>query len=132
MQHDDNVGTQFQRPIVAGLLIAAVPLVPFMYENFLDSEATGLLHGIVFAAIIGENDFIDYIKRYLVVGLLQCLFGIVGRHHNNDFLASYHTKQYFYEAKLYKYPDFSNQLHILEDQRFFLFCGAERKTEIST
>ena len=75
-----------------------------MHENFLDSEATGLLHSIVFAAIVGENDFIDYIKRYLVVGLLQCFFGIVGRHHHDDFLVSYHTKQYFTKQSYINIP----------------------------
>ena len=90
VHHDDDVGTQFEGAVVASLLVAAVALVALMHENLFDTEPGSLLHGIVFAAIVGKDYLVDDVEGNFVVSLFQCPLGIVGGHDDNDFFILYH------------------------------------------
>lgn len=92
MQHDDQIGAAFQRQAIAGLLVPAVPLVPFVagHEKVVPARD---LDRVVGTEVIHQYDVVDDIHRDFPQRPLERAAGIVSRQHNANFLVVDHAQR---------------------------------------
>ena len=88
MHHHDDVGAGAQCGVVTGLLIAAVATIRVVPQHA-QSQARPELSGVVSAAVIGQDDFVDCVRRDIRQCTLERPTGIVGRHHCDDACATW-------------------------------------------
>ncbi len=83
MEHHDDIGVPLQRPVVGGLLVAAIAEVLAMDDD-LQAEPPGDLDRLVAGHVVDEDDVVDQVVRDVRIRALERLRGVVGGHHDDD------------------------------------------------
>jgi len=91
VNHDDDLRAQFERGVIASLLVATVTKVFFM-DNGAQSELAGNLDCIVSAGVIDDQNFIRNITRNLGNRSFEGFLRMVRGHHHHYFFAVNHMR----------------------------------------
>jgi len=92
MYHDDDVGTQFERRLVTGLLVAAIADVALVAHQF-QAQIRGQGDRVVLAEIVHQNDFVHVIlATHFLVGTAQGFLRVVGGHDHDRAMAAGHGR----------------------------------------
>ena len=83
VEHHDDVGAPLERPVVAGLLVAAVAQV-LAVDDDLEAELAGDLDGLVLRHVVDEDHVVDEVVRDVGVRPLERLGRVVGGHDDDD------------------------------------------------
>ena len=86
MEHDHDIRAQVQRLFITGLLIGAIALILLMNDHMLDAQFFRFCLGVVIAKIVNDDHLVHDIKGDFIEGLFERFFGIISRHHHDDFL----------------------------------------------
>lgn len=68
MEHNHNIGCNFERFVVARFLVSTVAFVLLVNNNVFNTKLFTDFNGIVFAAVVNQNYFVNYGKIDFVVG----------------------------------------------------------------
>jgi hypothetical protein len=83
VDHDNNVGTTAQRFQVARLLVAAVPAVLEVDDDF-EAQSFRDINGLVVRDVVDQDNFVDHVHRQSAIGRLERSRGVVGGHDDYD------------------------------------------------
>src|ERR1700722_13552402 len=91
MQHDDDIRPQFQRLVIATLLVAAIAAVMVMFDDMGDSELMADVDRPVAAVVIYQYYLVYDIERDFSIGFTEGKLRIIGGEDNDQFFAFNHT-----------------------------------------
>src|SRR5580658_1936419 len=90
MEHNDDIGAQFQRFVITGLLVAAITPVLVMPDDMGDPQLAGHGDGPVTAVVVHQHHLIDDIERDLRIGLAEGKLCVIGGENDDQFFSFYH------------------------------------------
>ena len=92
VQHDDDVRTQAESRVVAGLLIATVAPIGVVLNRVLDAQRLGERQRVVGASVVDEHDIVDDVDRNLAIGPFQRPRRVVGRQNHDNLVTEQHRR----------------------------------------
>ena len=88
MNHDDNACSGSKREAVTSLLIRAIAQVDRMHLHLHAIECARDRDRVIVTGIVHDDDKIDNpVRHHFFISLPQRARRVIGRHHDNNFLA---------------------------------------------
>jgi hypothetical protein len=90
VDHDDDVGAEFESGGVTAFLIAPIAHISFVADG-VQTQPGGELGSVILRVVIDENDVVDDLAIDLVDRLGEGSGRVVGRHDDDDPLTQDHV-----------------------------------------